>query len=161
MFKKKRVIILVLIIMVMCIIGGLITILKREPKEISNLKSFEYAYSAGMTVNGYSRYKVDCSDKCIAIIKPVNLAEEEAKEIKLSKKQISKLEKILKKYEVNKWDGFNKSDPNVLDGSSFGISIVMQNGDTISAHGYMKWPKNFSEVSKELDKMFEGLYNSK
>ena len=37
----------------------------------------------------------------------------------------------------------------------------MKNGDSISASGYMKWPENFGEVSKELDNIFEKLYDDK
>ena len=156
----KKVLIIVSVLLIV-LLGGLMIILKRDVKEISSLKSLEYSYSAGMTVNGYSRYKVECNDKCIALIKPVNLAEEEKKEIELTNDQVAVIEELLKKYEVNKWDGFNKSDANVLDGSSFSISIVMKNGDIISAHGYMKWPDNFREVSSTLDSFFEELYNNK
>ncbi|MBR2679139.1 MAG: hypothetical protein IKE63_06950 [Bacilli bacterium] len=148
------------LIIVMIIIGGLIMFTK-DKKEISTIKKLEYSYTSGMTINGYSRYIVECNDKCTALIKPTNIAEENTKKVELNDEIMNQLEKLLKKYKVNKWNGFNKHDPNVLDGRSFNIYIEMKNGDSISASGYMKWPENFGEVSKELDNIFEKLYDDK
>ena len=133
----------------------------KKKKVISTIKKMEYSYTSGMTVDGYSRYSIECGDKCIATIKPVNVSQDDAKKVKLTDEVVKELENLLKKYKVDKWDGFNKHDPNVLDGRSFNLYIEMKDGQNISASGYMKWPDNFGEVAKELDNIFERLYKGK
>ena len=59
------------------------------------------------------------------------------------------------KYNVNKWDGFNKSDKNVLDGNSFSFSYSNTDNKSIEAHGYMKWPNNYREFRDEIKALYE------
>ena len=69
------------------------------------------------------------------------------------------MQEIFNKYEVYKWNWFNKNNKDVLDGDSFSFNLsTIDNGD-ITAHGYMSWPKNYSEVKSELDNLFESLLN--
>ena len=70
---------------------------------------------------------------------------------------LERIEKVLKDNHVEKWNGFNKNDKNVLDGDSFSMSITTREGEEIDAHGYMKWPTNYGEVKTELDKIFEDI----
>ena len=46
---------------------------------------------------------------------------------------------------VPSWDGYTKSDPNALDGSSFSLEIALADGKTIYAHGTNAYPKNYGE----------------
>jgi hypothetical protein len=57
---------------------------------------------------------------------------------------------------VDKWDGFSKSDPNVLDGNSFSLEIELAGGSTISAHGSNAYPENFSEFRKLIEEAVYG-----
>ena len=45
-----------------------------------------------------------------------------------------------------------------LDGDSFSFSLYTEDGKSISASGYMSWPKNYGEVEKELTNIFDALY---
>ena len=113
------------------------------------------------TIHLYVRYELECKDKCLVTIKPNNLPEEEVFQTEVNNDVKHKIEKMLKKYHVEKWNNFNKHDPNVLDGNSFSIDISMKNGETISASGYMKWPENYGKVSNELDEIFMQFYPNK
>ena len=129
--------------------------------EISEIKSFNYGYSINMMMNGNVSYYVVLKDgKYIATIKPYMVAQEDALEVELNSDQISKLRNILIDNHVNKWNGFSKSDKNVLDGNSFSLSVYFVNGEDISAHGYMVWPSNYSEVRGSLDEFFGEIYKS-
>ena len=158
MNKKEILTVIELISIIILIFGGLIMFLKRDERKISEIESFNYSYSTGMAVNSYSRYRLSCTNKCTAWIKPNNISEDNELKIDISKDQIEELQNILKKYEVGKWNGFDKFDQNVLDGRSFTINIKMKNGDRVDASGYMKWPKNFGEVSKEIEEFFDDIY---
>ena len=113
-------------------------------------------------VNSNTNYNLYLEkDKIIINIKPNNLPYEEAKTIEINdNKVISEIENLLNKYEVYKWDGFSKSDNNVLDGNSFFFNLVYSDNKKINANGYMMYPKNYKEVKEGLDSIFMNLYNN-
>ena len=125
---------------------------------ISNIKHFYFTYSNGYAMNSYTKYEIDEKDgKFIAKIKQYGEPEEDSKEIEISSEKMKELENILNKYNVSKWDGFNKTDKNVLDGDSFSFSLRTEDNKSISASGYMKWPDNYKNVVGELETFFGDL----
>ena len=56
---------------------------------------------------------------------------------------------------ISSWNGFSKSDHNVLDGNSFSLYLRMKDDNTVEASGYMRWPKNYEEVKGELISLFD------
>ena len=151
--KYKIIIIsLIVILILICIIYFLFN---KNKVEIKNIKSFSFTYTNGYSAYSYTYYYVSCNEKCLASIKPNDVPEEEKIEVEIQQETIDKLQDILIKYDVAKWNGFNKNDKSVLDGDSFSINIKMDNEKIITAHGYMKWPKNYSSVKKEIDELFE------
>jgi hypothetical protein len=158
---KNKIILLIVIgvvllisIVVLCIIFG--------PKKvkISEIKSIHFSYSNGYSAYAYTMYDLDYKDgKYIASIKPDGIPENEAREINVDEEFVKKIENILSKYNVGSWDGFRESDKYVLDGDSFSLSVHFVDKTDISASGYMRWPKNYSNVREELDNLFMGLYN--
>lgn len=148
---------IVVLLIILCI---LLLVLKKEKKvhSISNIKSFTFSYTAGYAVNSYVRYEVNLKDdKYVVTIKPLHQSEDNLKVITVDNSFMINLEKVLNKYEVSKWNGFNKTNNNVLDGDSFHLSIVMKDGESISSSGYMAWPKNYGEVKVELDNLFNKI----
>ena len=153
--------IIILIIIILLIIIGIINISKLKNKnKISDIKSLHFGYTTGTMINSSVSYDLNYKDnKYIAIIKPNNISEEEAITTEISSKDIEKIIEILKKYNVQKWNGFNKHDPDVLDGNSFSISIYFKNNDSIIASGYMMYPNNYREVKEEFDDIFLKYYD--
>lgn len=153
---KIKIIILIVILILVLLLSCLF--LFRKKVVISEVKSFRLSYSTGNMINAYVIYEFSCDNgKCIASIKPSGVSDEEKTEVTAYKKFVNKLTDILKKYDVASWNGFNKSDKNVLDGNSFSLSIHMENGDSISASGYMMWPKHYREVVSEFDALFSSI----
>ena len=124
---------------------------------ISNIESLRLTYSEGYAMNAYITYELDCKDDNKARIKLYGVPEEDAVEVTVSDETVKEIEDILNKYNVGSWDGFKKSDRNVLDGDSFSFKLVFDNGKDIYATGYMKYPKNYNEVEYELDNIFKNL----
>ncbi len=98
------------------------------------------------------------AEKAIIIVRPDSVSDDDALTIEVGEDFSQKLEKVLEEYKVKKWDGFSKSDSRVLDGSSFGFSASFDDGSRINAHGYMMYPKNYSQVSGALDGLFMTEY---
>ncbi len=133
------------------------------PKEelgVDNLKSFSLSYTSGYMMNSDTRYRLTYRDgEYIANIKPRLKDDEEGIEIAVNKEMMEEVSKILIKYDVGKWNGFDKVDKDVLDGNSFSFIVVLNDDKVIKASGYMKWPKNYREVVEEIEPLFMNIYN--
>ena len=104
-------------------------------------------------------YDYNCGDNKPAItVRPDRVSDDDALTIEVDESFSQSLEKVLEMYRVKKWDGFNKFDKNVLDGSSFSLSASFDDDSRIFAHGYMKYPKYYPEVKAELDELFVSRY---
>ena len=113
------------------------------------IESLSYSYGSGM--GGYVEYTLKKQDnlafytyKCMGCL--------EEKDIKktVDGSYLDKIADIVKKYDMGKWDGFNKSEDGVMDGSGFTLKIEFDDEKGIEAHGYMKYPSNYREASGEL-----------
>jgi len=135
----------------------MLNILKKDIK-IENIKKLEFRVAESRSYNGNIEYKLKCTDKCTVYIKPYNVSEDDAQEVELTKEQVKEIEDLLNKYHVGRWDGFNGHNRNVLDGRSFSLSITLKSGENISAHGYMKYPRNYNAVVNGLDEIIGSLY---
>jgi len=62
---------------------------------------------------------------------------------------------ILRAHNVLAWDGFAKSDPHMLDGTSFSLSIAFDDGTTVSARGTNSYPKGLSAAVREIRNLFD------
>ena len=159
---KKKVLFIILIILVIILIGVIIMFKIKKPKNIENIKYLNFGYSTGTMMNAFVSYSIEYKDNNYNLsIKPNMVSEEDKKETIISKKDVEKIISLLNKYEVYKWDGFNKSDSNVLDGNSFHLSVRYNEDKSISSSGYMMWPKNYREVKGELDSIFMKYYEKK
>ena len=126
--------------------------------EIRDIISFRYSYSTGYMMDASVAYTLELKDGVYtASIKPNLVPEEEASVFTVDKAFAEELEEFLRSEKVSKWNGFNKSDNRVLDGNSFGLSIVTSGREIISAHGYMKYPKNYSAVRSGIESIFGKL----
>lgn len=144
-------------IVLFCIVVLIVFLLNHREVEIKDITGFHYSNTSGMNIYDRVSYDIECKKKCIATIMLKGVADEDAKVVEVSVKQMKTLESILAKYHVGRWDGFQENDNSVFDGGGFNLSITMKNGNEISAEGYMKWPKNYSKVVAELDSFFEKL----
>lgn len=99
-------------------------------------------------------------DKHMLSIRTDGVTEDDALVLETDEQFAQKLASVIENFRVSKWDGFSKSDSNVLDGDSFGFSARFDDKSSISAHGYMKYPSNYTEVKGALDALFMPLYES-
>ncbi len=151
-------IIIVITIIILLLIGVVCFYLLRD-YEVTSFKSMHYSSSSWGSIYDTVRYDIVCDKKCSATVKPAGMADEDAKTFDLDKRTVNKIVKIFDKYHVNRWDGFDKNDPNVLDGTSFMFNLKLDDNKTISASGYMKFPNNYHEVINELSDILEKDYD--
>ena len=161
MKKDDIFIVIVLLGIIVAIILAIILYIKKDERQISTINYFRFSYTKGMMANSGNIYEIECKTKCKSKIKLDGYSYDSVKEIEIDKKYVEELEQLLKKYKVGKWNGFEKYNKNIMDGSSFNLFIEMKNGDKIEAKGYMKWPDNFNKVKSELDYLFKQISKTK
>ena len=162
--KNKWIAIVILVVLFITLISVVIYYLTRKKVVLTkdNLKHIHFSYSTGNMMYANVSYDIDLKDgKYIATIKPDRVSEEASKKIELDKKTIEKLVNELNKYNITSWNGFKKSDKNVLDGNSFSFSIQTKDDNWVEASGYMMWPKNYDKVRNEFDSILGDLYKVK
>lgn len=154
--KKYFIIGLVIFVIIVAIVVCLL--LHKNKFVIHSLKRLSYSYTTGNMINSSVRYDIECGDTCHITIKPDGVDDLDAKEYEFSNEKVKRVIDVLNQYHVSNWDGFDKSDPYVLDGNSFHFSLDTKKGESISASGYMMWPKDYRKVKESLESIFlEGI----
>lgn len=116
---------------------------------------FKYEY--GSYGGGYYDYTINSEvGKMIFTAKGYNGVELNiSKEINKSK--LEELSKIIVDQSIDKWNGFDNSDSNAMDGYSFELKVDYKNGDEITANGYMKYPPNYETAHQKLVSFLESI----
>ena len=147
--NKKLIIILVLF--------GLFLFTGCEKKLNYEKHLINLSYSYGDKTSGYIDYNiiVDGDEISYKVYGTLSKSKYITKEI--DKTYIDKINKIIEKYDVLDWDGFNKHKDKESDEIVFSIHLGYDDGSNYSASGYMSYPDNFKTVHKELLKLFDSL----
>ena len=66
-----------------------------------------------------------------------------------------KVTDILRTHHALSWNGFAKSDPHMLDGTSFTLFIAFDDGTTISARGTNSYPKGLPAAMQEIKDLLD------
>ena len=139
---------------------SLITGCFKKKIEIKDTKSFEFGYSVGNYMNGSYLYKLVLKDdnKYYAFYKADGVSEEDMLTKEIDKDKVLELENILNKHNIYKWDGYSKSDKNVLDGNGFHLYYHRTDREGISASGYMMYPKGYNDFKSDIISFYEELF---
>lgn len=121
----------------------------------SEIVNFKYDY--GSYNGGYYEYEISKSkEKTIFTAYGLNGVDLNI-ETEVETSTLNDILEIVKEQNIASWNNFSKSDDNILDGYSFSIEIKFKNGETINAHGYEKYPKNYDITHKALSNYLEKL----
>ena len=136
----------------------------RPARDLSDceIQRFDF-YTTGTYINAGVEYEVkdeldaggEPTGKKLILYKADGVAYESAKTAVCDPVFLEKLLALLEEYKVSAWDGFSVSNPNVLDGTSFSLSVGFKEKEkNISAHGYMSFPPHYRDFRDALDVLF-------
>ena len=129
--------------------------------EITGVSRLSFGYSVGNYMYGSVNYELNEKDGVYtATIKQNEVPEEGALVVEVDADFAERVAALLRENEVGKWNGFSKSDKNVLDGDSFHLYLTTTEGETVSASGYMMWPTHYGKVCGGLDGLFGEVYEA-
>ena len=155
----KKILIPIVLLILIIITISIFFIVKNNYKKnikIESIKHMYFSYANSYEMDANVHYEVNYKDgKYIAEIKPYLVADEDKTTVEISEEEIKEIIKLLNDNKVSKWNGFDKSDINVLDGDGFSFNLKTKDDKEIKASGYMMWPENYGKVRGGLESIFK------
>lgn len=103
-----------------------------------------YSYTAEKTAQGTHIYlELNCGQHVV--------------DVTVEEDVLGELGQIAAIYRLDLWDGFDKNNKDVMDGSTFSLYMTTADGQSISAHGSNAFPNGYGAAKAEIDALFEGL----
>ncbi|MBQ2697218.1 MAG: hypothetical protein IJF59_00970 [Clostridia bacterium] len=123
------------------------------PMEIT---AFSFSHR-GMSTGDCYLYQVSRESDGVRLYTEQLFAGGEIVDVRIDDPVLEQLNEIAEKYALRKWDGFDKTDSSILDGTGFTLSITLADGSAVSAKGSNQFPEGYSEAKEEICALFEGL----
>ena len=146
---KKKICLLVIVMLVLFLFTGC--------KKKINSEVVKFSYNYGSYNGGYYEYSITKEDGKVKYkargMNGVSLN----KNKEISPSYLKKLSEVIEKNGIVIWNGFNKSDNGVLDGYGFSLNVEYENGEKITAHGYMDYPSGYRKGHEALTKFLESI----
>lgn len=124
-------------------------------KNESEIINFSYSYGSMDYAYKYNIEKKD--EKIILTAKGQNAVDLNINK-EINQSDLEQLAKIINDNGIYEWNGFNKRDKDIMDGYGFTLEIIYQDGKTLKAEGYMKYPKDYKKHHNTLVKYLKSLY---
>lgn len=142
--NKKIVVVILLILILICSVLIFVMVNNDKEEKISNKDivmnakeiDFNFIYSP-MYIGSTYHIVINGNTATLEITTGNDVVKRD-----LNSEEIELFKQSLIEGDVISWDGFNKSDPDVLDGAGFSMTLKIDD-KTISAHGSNSWPKNY------------------
>ena len=89
------------------------------------------------------------------------IQENEDKPRSIDPKLVDELLEIIQKYDLESWDGFHGSNPDVLDGEDFSLELQFADGTSVYASGSNAFPENYHDAMASIDRILEKIKMSR
>lgn len=133
-------------------------IIKKGGIAMAVLKKMHLGSHGTYMYSGFDYDYVNDGEKPTITVRLDGVSDEDALTIEVDRDLTQRIEAVFEQFKLKKWDGFDGCARNVLDGDSFSFSARFDDGKSISAGGYMQYPKNYREVLAAFDGLFIPLY---
>ena len=125
-------------------------------KEIkSDIVSFKYNY--GGYNGGYYEYSIILEDDKAMFSANGSNGVDLYIDKEIDKSYFEKLAKVINDNKIYKWNGFDETDKNILDGYSFELIVKYKDDSTLKAYGYMKYPDEYNIGHEALTNFLESI----
>lgn len=116
------------------------------------LTSFDYSCRGTSTDRFYSYEVTKSGNEYVFRFRP--FCEEDEQSAAMREEDVHALIKIINRHRLWKWHGFLKSDPLMMDGTSFSLRVAFADDTVIEASGSNRFPSGYSAACAELDRLF-------
>lgn len=70
---------------------------------------------------------------------------------------LGELGEIAAQHRLDLWNGFDRVNSNVMDGSGFSLYMTTEAGENVTAHGSNAFPKGYGEAETAINALFDRL----
>lgn len=70
--------------------------------------------------------------------------------MEMTEEEAEELAAIVRRHELNRWNGFERADRRALDGTGFDLKIHYEDGQALSASGSNAFPKGYKEAHEDI-----------
>lgn len=123
-----------------------------EMVEKKEIRSFSYSHNGSTSYDGY-HYTFFQDETGVHLTAELNCGWEKL-DVDLDKEIMEQLETIVLEHQVYQWDGFCKTDTNVMDGEGFSLDITFMDDTTVSAHGSNAFPSGYGDAEDAFNGLF-------
>lgn len=154
MKKNKRILGVVILIVAVLVLAATTVVLlinlqnANKNKQNDNIVSFKYEY--GSFSAGYYLFNIETKDNEVTFTASGENGVKLNIQRQLSKEELQKLSKIINENNIRNWDNFNGTNNSIMDGYSFDLHIVYEDGATVNAYGYHTYPRNYEKGHQAL-----------
>ena len=124
--------------------------------EAMEITSFSFTHT-GMSTDECFRYSAEQTEEGVRLYTEELFVNGLIVDTLIDEPILEQLGEIAGKYHLDQWDGFDKSNKRVTDGSRFSLSVELADGSTISARGNNKFPDGYADAKGEICALFEDL----
>ena len=118
------------------------------------VKTFWYATS-GMCIEEFNRYQI--KETARGRFAWIELHNDDHYVLPLTDEDMASFSALMQELGLAEWNGYHKTDRDVLDGASFSLGVVFEDGGVIDASGSNCFPRGYSEKASAIKGFFENL----
>lgn len=123
----------------------------------SDIVYFSYVYSNAFGDGSYS-YKIDTEENPKVFFFQENIySNQKPITYDMDDSVLTALKDIYLDCDIATWNGFNKTNINVLDGDGFSLNIIFADGEHLTASGSNCAPEGYRNFKAQLDNVFAPL----
>ena len=123
-------------------------------EEAPAVKTFRYAAS-GMSAEQSRHYQI--GETARGRFAWIELHNDDHYVLPLTDEDMASFSALMQELGLAEWNGYHIIDRDVLDGASFSLSVVFEDGGVIDASGSNCFPRGYSEKTSAIRDFFEKL----
>ena len=129
---------------------------KKAVDNESGLVDFTYSYNGSIGGDSYTfRVKKQKDGTALLTYYAMQYNSYGDMEMPVETDLLTALEDLYHKHHICQWEGFNKINEYVLDGSGFSLYLTFQDGKSMSASGSNTWPDGYLDYLTDLSTLIE------
>ena len=113
------------------------------------------AFTAGMCIEAFNRYQI--KETARGRFAWIELHNDDHYVLPLTDEDMASFSALMQELGLAEWNGYHIIDRDVLDGASFSLSVVFEDGGVIDASGSNCFPRGYSEKTSAIRDFFEKL----
>ena len=130
---------------------------KKAKDNETGIVSFYYGYNGSIGGDSYSYDIKEQDGKLVFIYEAMEKRDYGEMTTECGQEILDKLYALYKEQRIAEWNGYSKSNPNVLDGDGFSLSIKFGDGATLSAHGSNAFPVRYGDFISGMNEILSPL----